>query len=366
MFPESFAERWIEELTRPGDLVLDPFSGRGTTATCALLMQRRAIACDVNDVAYCLTRAKTSAPALPTLKRRLTMLESAYTESNWRQHVRSSPEFFRYAFSDRTLAQLLYLRDSLKWRKSRCDGMIAALALGSLHGEMDKSSAYFSNQMPRTISTKPGYSVKFWKDRNLKAPERDVFALLRGRAEYRYATPPPSGEAIILHRDMRDLARMVDKLPTPINCAIMSPPYLDVTNFEEDQWLRLWLLGGPTYPTRGRVSRDDRHESSDSYWRFIADMWRSMGQIMGNKANVVVRLGSRLTTPDKLRHLLVASSRFSGRPIKLMHEEVSQLKNRQTDAFCPGTKGCLVEIDCHFQFSDRSLAKKRSPTMAVT
>ena len=23
------------------------------------------------------------------------------------------------------------------------------------------------------------------------------------------------------------------------------PPYLDVTHFEEDQWLRLWFLGGP-------------------------------------------------------------------------------------------------------------------------
>ena len=41
MFPESFAEYWIAALTKPSDLVLDPFSGRGTTATCALLMDRR-------------------------------------------------------------------------------------------------------------------------------------------------------------------------------------------------------------------------------------------------------------------------------------------------------------------------------------
>ena len=26
-----------------------------------------------------------------------------------------------------------------------------------------------------------------------------MFALLRGRAEYRYKTPPPTGEAIVLH-----------------------------------------------------------------------------------------------------------------------------------------------------------------------
>ena len=181
------------------------------------------------------------------------------------------------------------------------------------------------------------------------------------RADFRYETPPPTGQAIILHRDMRELARMADELPAPINCAITSPPYLDVTNFEEDQWLRLWFLGGPPHPTRGRLSRDDRHETSDAYWRFIADMWRSMGQIMGKGADVVVRLGSRITAPDKLSHLLVASSRFSGRPIKLIHQEVSQLKNRQTDAFRPGTKGCLVEIDSHFRFGDRKAARRKTP-----
>jgi hypothetical protein len=127
MFPESFAERWIEKLTRPGDLVLDPFSGRGTTATCALIMERRAIACDVNDVAFCLTRAKTSAPGLPAIKSRLTKLANGFDPAKWGEEVRSCPEFFQYAFHRRTLAQLLYLRSRLAWERSRADGMIAAL-----------------------------------------------------------------------------------------------------------------------------------------------------------------------------------------------------------------------------------------------
>ena len=43
MFPESFAERWIKRLTRPGETVLDPFSGRGTTALTALLNGREVL-----------------------------------------------------------------------------------------------------------------------------------------------------------------------------------------------------------------------------------------------------------------------------------------------------------------------------------
>lgn len=37
MFPEAFAEQWIKKLTKPEETVLDPFSGRGTTALTALL-----------------------------------------------------------------------------------------------------------------------------------------------------------------------------------------------------------------------------------------------------------------------------------------------------------------------------------------
>ena len=48
MFPEAFAHDNIEKWTGPGDLVLDPFSGRGTTLFEALLMGRNAIASDIN------------------------------------------------------------------------------------------------------------------------------------------------------------------------------------------------------------------------------------------------------------------------------------------------------------------------------
>src|SRR5439155_24357395 len=129
---------------------------------------------------------------------------------------------------------------------------LAALALGSLHGESDKSAAYFSNQMPRTISTKPSYSIRFWQQRELVAPERDVFDILEQRLRFRFESERPKGEALVIHRDMRELPQMIDLLPGPIRCVITSPPYFDVTNFEEDQWLRLWFLGGPPHPTRSR------------------------------------------------------------------------------------------------------------------
>ena len=349
MFPESFAETWIERLTKRGDVVLDPFSGRGTTAFQALLMNRRAVAFDVNDVAYCLTKAKTQAPPLPGVKQRISKLENSFDGRSWRHEAEACPVFFRHAFATRTLQQLLFLRATLKWATSPIDAMVAALAIGSLHGEMDKSHSYFSNQMPRTISTKPAYSIRFWQDRGLVPPERDVFALLRQRAVFRYETLPPSGESHVFHRDMRELPWICDQLPSRIKCCITSPPYFDVTSFEEDQWLRLWLLGGPPYPTRGRVSRDDRHGFADNYWQFIADMWRSLGSAMPNNSDVVIRIGTHRMPPEQLIRQLTASSKLSPKRVELVGSEISEIQNRQTDAFRPGSKGCAVEADCHFR-----------------
>lgn len=353
MFPESFAEYWIKRLTKPNETVLDPFSGRGTTALTALLCGRNAISSDVNDVAVCLTKAKTTPPSLGRLKARLSQLRGDFEPQTWSGLTREADEFFQHAYAPATLGQLLYLRETLKWKRSRVDNMISALALGSLHGESQSSTRYLSNQMPRTISTKPRYSVKFWKDRKLVAPERDAFRLLTEMAKFRYESPLPRGESTILHTDMRNLPRVIDPVTVKsIRCAVTSPPYLNVTSFEEDQWLRLWFLGGLTFPKKGIMSRDDRHGTADNYWSFIGDMWRSLGAVMAEDSHVVIRIGSRRISPDLLKRGLTGCGQFSGRKVKLVSSKVTEIKRRQTDAFRPGTKGCVVELDCHFRFAD--------------
>ncbi len=131
MFPETFVERWVERLTEPGDLVADPFSGRGTTALQSLLAGRRALACDVNPVAYVLTRAKTNAPARARLHERITALEvQQRTQADpaggnpTTEALASNAEFFRLAFAPATLDQLLFLRAVLDVRNSDVDCMM--------------------------------------------------------------------------------------------------------------------------------------------------------------------------------------------------------------------------------------------------
>lgn len=163
----------------------------------------------VNEVAICLTKAKTRPPSLGRLKSRISELRREFDPKPWKKPAAEADEFFQHAYAPGTLKQLLYLRQTLDWRQSRVDNMLAALTLGSLHGEAT-SKRYLSNQMPRTISTKPRYSVNFWKMHQLVAPERDVFAVLGEMAAFRYESPMPEGDSIVLHMDMRNLPRVIE------------------------------------------------------------------------------------------------------------------------------------------------------------
>lgn len=351
MFPETFAEKWIGRLTKPGDVVLDPFCGRGTLPFQALLMERQSIGCDTNPVAYCISRAKTNAPPIGHLLRRLDAIEATFDYNEMKAEVKALPTFFHFAFHPETLAQLAHLRKTLKYQGSSTDCMLAALTLGSLHGESDRSARYLSNQMPHTISTKPDYSVRFWKRHRLVAPHRDAFELLRTQAEYRYESGRPKGKSLVFHMDMRDLPRRNKVFKKPIRCVVTSPPYFDVTNYAEDQWLRMWFLGEQPHPTRSSISRDDRHSSIDQYWALLADTWRSLGQVLDKNADVVIRLGARRISPNRLVSGLEGVARASGRRVRLITCEASSIVRRQTDAFRPGSIGCKVEVDCHFRMA---------------
>jgi site-specific DNA-methyltransferase (adenine-specific) len=61
--PEALIERMIRASSSPGDLVLDPFVGSGTTYRVALALERRCIGIDVNPEYIAMSRRRiTSAP----------------------------------------------------------------------------------------------------------------------------------------------------------------------------------------------------------------------------------------------------------------------------------------------------------------
>ena len=77
-FPAALAHAFIARYSRPGDVVLDPFSGRGTAPLQAVAEGRIGVGNDLNPLAQVLTAAKLE-PATPAAVRtRLAALRLAW------------------------------------------------------------------------------------------------------------------------------------------------------------------------------------------------------------------------------------------------------------------------------------------------
>jgi hypothetical protein len=354
MFPEEFVAKQVEAYTKEGDYVFDPFCGRGTTILQSLLMGRNSAGTDVNPVAYCISNAKARIPAESDVIGRLEELELLFAskQSEIDEDVFDLPEFFCYAFHADTLRSLLFLRNALDWRNGDVDRFVAALTLGSLHGEMDKSSSYFSNQMPRTISTKPRYSVRYWRRHRLNPPQRKVFDLLRAKAMYRLGGELPTRRGAVSLCDARDSGEMFQDLQGRVRLIVTSPPYLNVTRYEEDQWLRLWFLGFESKPTYRKVSRDDRHSSEANYWDFLTEAWEGIAPLLGRSAMFVCRLAGKDIPRKELTENLYETILSTFPRAYMIHApKISRIRNRQSNNFRPGAKGCFFEMDHAFMLT---------------
>lgn len=332
MFPETFVEKHLAASPYQG-MVFDPFCGRGTSVFQAMLSGRSAAGSDVNDVALCISGAKCQPPTLRRAINRLNELEADFARVSERQWPEALDTFFSYCFSPGTLEQVKFLRASLNWKRKKEDRFIAAVALGALHGESHRSPNYFSNRMPRTISTKPVYSVNWWKMKRLRAPKRDAFKIIRDRIFYRFSTLPPIGEGYVVRSDVREVGFRLAKFEGRVTDIITSPPYLDTTNYNEDQWLRLWFLGSDAKSQYARG--DNRHTSSDEYWDFMADAWEGVAPLLARRARIVVRIGGRLVKQEEARERLIDTlEQGLGRRVELLDSGISTtIKRSQANTF---------------------------------
>ena len=256
MFPETFVRKHLAIAVK-GSVILDPFCGRGTTVFESLLLGHSAIGLDLNPLAVCVSRAKARPPKRFAIHQRIDELEATYDPAGF---TLPEGEFFNLCFTRATLAQIIYLREKLAWRTDDVDCFVAAMAAGCLHGESHRSARVFSNRMPRTISTKPAYSVRWWIKNGCLPPERNVFEILRAEADFRFESVAPDAVGEIVEGDARNASRLLAPWTGKVDQVITSPPYLDVTHFREDQWLRVWFLGGDPLPSTAAES-DDRHSN---------------------------------------------------------------------------------------------------------
>ena len=265
MFPPQLPHYFITRFTEPGDIVLDPFSGRGTTPVQAMSQSRFGIGNDLNDLAYALTRGKIANPSLEEVLRRLDELERGFTRGDWLR-IKGIPLKIRMIFHPETQRHLMYLRRELKWKEADVDAFLTMVLMGAMHGA---SPGFLSLSMPNTFSMGWGYVKKYIKTHNLKRPNRNAFEVLRGRCERFLKLGPLPGRGRAIHGDVRNLDTSGEIEPGSVKMIFSSPPYLKVIKYGLYNWIRLWWLLGDYKEVDEKL--DDAHAIAP-YLEFMRDV----------------------------------------------------------------------------------------------
>lgn len=308
MFPVSFAEKYVQEYSQPGDTIIDPFCGRGTSNYVANLLGRHSIGCDVNPVAWVYSKTKTD-PA----RRIDRLLERVDEIRTLQKSTDRTPinEFQRFAWAPNVLAFLNSARRELNWRRSKVDWTVAGIILVYLHGKLGGA---LSNQMRQSKSMAPEYAVRWWKEREMEPPALDPVEFIKSRILWRYEKGVylQDHSSQILFGDARDKLGRLKNIGASL--LLTSPPYMGITNYEYDNWIRLWLLGGPATPS---WKQTQRYSNRGRYEEMLYGVFAKAKKLMSDDACLVVRTDRRRYTLEATAYMLRGlwpQHRLLGRP----------------------------------------------------
>ena len=346
MFPPEFADEVVRRHSRPGDAVLDPFAGRGTSLFSACCLGRTAVGIEISPVGSVYANAKLHpAPEGDVLN---SLDAVAERTDPFERPSENLPEFYHHCYSPPVREFLLAARSVLDWRTNAPDRTLMAIILVSLHGKRDHS---LSNQMRQSTSMWPSYCVKWWKEKALVPRTIDPAAFLRRRVAWRYAKGRPTGGAgrAILgdsRTELRKLsASVLSGRQDRARLLFTSPPYCNVTNYYTDQWLRMWMLGGPELPSAAAGDRYGNKLANQRAYRQLLDaVFPSCRPLLAEDATVYVRTDLRPATHSATLDALTRA--FPDKTLSQRHRPLApcRLTKPYSRGGAPKRPNCEVDI----------------------
>ncbi len=261
-FPPNLARYFIDYFTDDGDLVLDPFSGRGTTILECRLANRNSIGSDLNPIALILSKSKSFPLKKNLIMERIEDLEKKFDRNLYYPLADSVDEKIKLIFHSSTIAELCYLKNKLNNIDDEIDTFISATVLGILHGaeKKDGTSSYLSISMPNTFSMSPDYVKKYIQTNNLNRLYRDTFKLLKLKIEKIFSNHiSPKMESYIYNCDAKEISshENISCFKNKVDLVLTSPPYLGIVNYEKQNWIRSWFCKSLGADNRKETNLDD-------------------------------------------------------------------------------------------------------------
>jgi hypothetical protein len=295
MFPVTFAPKTNKQHTKAGDSVFDPFAGRGTSLFAAAAEGRIGLGIEINPVGWIYGKAKLQTARRKAVEDRIRWLGTK--ARNYDLAADNLGEFFDWCFCSEVKRFLLAARALLDWRRNKTDWTTMALLLVDLHGKRESA---FSNQMRQTKAMSPQYAIDWWKQRDLKPPDRDPVEFMLKKVNWRFAKGRLQSRRgyVYLGDCQLIMQRWGQQPPKKAKLLLTSPPYCGVANYFYDQWLRFWLLGGPNRPKSPGESYKRKFENKKQYVEMLRTVFDKSKHLLRRNAVLCVRTDARQFTKE--------------------------------------------------------------------
>lgn len=241
-FKPQLPNFFISRFTNENDIVYDPFGGRGTTAIEAALMGRRVIQNDINPIATIFCAGRLTAPSLKSIEDRLNSIKII-------DNLDCEIDLSMFYQKD-TLNEILSLRQHFKIRQKQntlddIDSWIRAVATNRLTGH---SSGFFSiYTMPPNQAVSANSQIRINEKRQQIPTYRDTKKIILKKSkqllsgvtlEEKNNLKNALNTAVFLSKPAE---KTTDILDESVSLVVTSPPFLDIVQYKDDNWLRCWF-----------------------------------------------------------------------------------------------------------------------------
>lgn len=243
-FKPQLPRFFIERLTRPGDCVYDPFSGRGTTVVEAQLLGRDFCGTDISPLFPVLTWPRLFPVTLELIGRRLSEISLEFSGD-------FDEELLAF-YHPTTLTSIYALREYFfhRIREGLIDDVDAWIRMVALNRLTGHSTGFFSvYTMPPNQAVTAAVQRKI-NEKRCQVPEpRDVKAIILRKSKSLLRDVNHASFSTRSSDKLDSKLHIGDAAGTPhipsdsIQLVVTSPPFLDVVDYASDNWLRCWFIG---------------------------------------------------------------------------------------------------------------------------
>lgn len=243
-FKPQLPRFFIERFTSPSEKVYDPFMGRGTTLLECALLDRIPMGCDVNPLSALLCMPRLHSVDLPAIEKRLEEID--LTQAN---EIREDLSVF---YHPDTLRELCALREYFLERETAgtldaIDSWIRMVATNRLTGH---SVGYFSvYTLPPNQAVSIASQIRINEKRQQTPTPRDIRKIILKKSASLLKDLTPEEKKNLSHVGKKSQCLTGSSAQTAaiasgtISLVVTSPPFLDIVQYDQDNWLRCWFNG---------------------------------------------------------------------------------------------------------------------------